>query len=158
MGTEQGLTDAAENSLELVHLLRALTVELDLLGGEFARLHGLHPTDLRALIQMLDAVRAGTHLTPGRLGEQLRLNSAGTTAVVDRLERLGHIRRIRDTRDRRRVLLVIEQQAMELGQSFFGPLIDGMVTTLGDFDAAELAAARRFLLAMTRVVAAAREG
>ncbi|GAA2242981.1 MULTISPECIES: MarR family transcriptional regulator [Kitasatospora] len=158
MGTEQGSTGAVDSSMRLVHLLRALTVELDLLGGEFANVNGLHPTDLRALIHLLDAARAGIEVTPGRLGEQLRLNSAGTTALVDRLERLGHIRRVRDTRDRRRVLLVVEEGAMELGQSFFGPLINGMVAVLGDFDAAELAVARRFLLAMTQVVTAAREG
>ncbi|KJK59254.1 MarR family winged helix-turn-helix transcriptional regulator [Saccharothrix sp. ST-888] len=158
MGTEKGSAGTADGSMQLVHLLRALTVELDLLGGEFAGLHGLHPTDLRALIALLDAARAGTQLTPGRLGEQLHLNSAGTTALVDRLERLGLIRRVRDTGDRRRVLLVVEERAMELGQSFFGPLIGGMVAALGDFDAAELAAARRFLVTMAQVVAATREG
>jgi DNA-binding MarR family transcriptional regulator len=158
MGTEQDPRRAADGSMQLVHLLRALTVELDLLGGKFASLHGLHPTDLRALIHLLDAARAGSEVTPGQLGEQLRLNSAGTTALVDRLERLGHVRRVRDTRDRRRVLLVVEDRAIELGQSFFGPLIGGMVAALGDFDSAELAAARRFLLTMAQVVSATREG
>ncbi|MBJ7353128.1 MAG: MarR family transcriptional regulator, partial [Rhodococcus sp.] len=40
-----------------VHQLRALTVDLDLLGAEFAQRHALHPTDIRALICLLDADR-----------------------------------------------------------------------------------------------------
>jgi DNA-binding MarR family transcriptional regulator len=140
----------------LVHLLRGLTVELDLFGAEFAHLHRLHTTDLRALIHLLDAGRAGITATPGWLGEQLGLNSASITALVDRMERLGHIRRVRDTADRRRVILVVEDQAVALGWSFFGPLIAAMVTAMTSFDEAELATVRRFLLSMSDVVAAAR--
>ncbi|MER6363716.1 MarR family transcriptional regulator [Kitasatospora sp. NPDC001527] len=142
--------------MRLVHLLRGLTVELDLFGAEFAARNGLHPTDLRALIHLLDAARAGTVVTPGRLGEALGLNSAGTTGLVDRLERLGLIRRERDPGDRRKVRLLVEQRAIELGEGFFGGLIADLVAAMGAFGDEELAVARRFLEAMTGVVAAAR--
>ncbi|MGW4019874.1 MarR family winged helix-turn-helix transcriptional regulator [Streptomyces sp. NPDC005009] len=129
----------------LVHSLRAVTVEFDLLGAEFAARHGLHPTDVRALIHLLDAARAGTRATPGWLGGQLRLNSSGTTALVDRLERLGWVRRSRDTADRRRVLLEVEEEATRLGWAFFGPVIGEVVTVAEGFDAGELETVRRFL-------------
>ncbi|MHB6909686.1 MarR family transcriptional regulator [Streptomyces sp. DB-54] len=131
--------------MDLVHLLREVTVRLDLAGGEFAARNGLHPTDLRALIALLDAARAGEELTAGRLGARLGLNSAGTTALVDRLERLGYLRRVRDTRDRRRVLLAVDPGAVTLGRSFFGPLIERTLAMLDTFDAGERAAIRRFL-------------
>ncbi|MFJ9730434.1 MarR family transcriptional regulator [Streptomyces sp. NPDC101171] len=131
--------------MELVHLLRAVTVEFDLLGAEFAARHGLHPTDMRALIHLLDAARAGTRATPGWLGGQLRLNSAGTTALVDRLERLGLVRRTRDTTDRRRVLLEVEEQATGLGWTFFGPVIGEVVAASEGLDPGELETVRRFL-------------
>ncbi|MFJ6384219.1 MarR family winged helix-turn-helix transcriptional regulator [Kitasatospora sp. NPDC092039] len=143
--------------MRLVHLLRGLTVELDLFGAEFAAAHGLHPTDLRALIHLLDAARAGEVVTPGRLGEALGLNSAGTTGLVDRLERLGLIRRERDPEDRRRVRLLVEERAMELGEGFFGGLIGDLVAAMRQFEPGELDTARRFLAAMTGVVAAARK-
>ncbi|MFJ1709675.1 MarR family winged helix-turn-helix transcriptional regulator [Kitasatospora sp. NPDC088346] len=148
--------DDRNQAMGLVHLLRAVTVELDRFGGEFAALHGLHPTDLRALIELLDADRAGTPCTPGLLGERLGLNSAGTTALVDRLERLGLIRRSRDTADRRRVLLGVDERAVELGWSFFGPVIGELVTAMEGFEPAELDTARRFLGAMSEAVARAR--
>ncbi|KOT42587.1 MarR family transcriptional regulator [Streptomyces caelestis] len=132
-------------AMELVHLLRAVTVEFDLLGAEFAARHGLHPTDVRALIHLLDAARAGTRATPGWLGGQLRLNSSGTTALVDRLERLGWVRRSRDTADRRRVLLEVEEEAARLGWAFFGPVIGEVVASAEGFEADELETVRRFL-------------
>ena len=138
--------------MQMVHLLRAITVELDLFGAAFASQHGLHPTDLRALISLLDADRAGLTATPGWLGVQHGLNSASITALIDRLESAGHIRRVRDTADRRRVLLVVEPSAVAMGLAFFGPLITQMVASMRQFDAAELATVRRFLLAMNQVV------
>jgi DNA-binding MarR family transcriptional regulator len=137
--------DDQNQTMRLVHLLRAVTVNFELLGAEFAARNGLHPTDVRALIHLLDASREGTPATPGHLGRQLSLNSAGTTALVDRLERLGLVRRNRDIRDRRRVLLEVEQKATELGWSFFGPVIDEVVATAEDFEADELETVRRFL-------------
>jgi DNA-binding MarR family transcriptional regulator len=144
--------------LQLVHLLRGITVEFDLFAAGFADTHHLHPTDLRALIHLLDAARAGTVATPGWLGEQLGLNSASTTGLVDRLEQAGHVRRTRDTRDRRRVLLAVEEQAIALGWSFFGPLLTALVTAMRSFTEAELDTVRRFLRTMTDVVVANRQG
>ncbi|MGV2918708.1 MarR family winged helix-turn-helix transcriptional regulator [Streptomyces alfalfae] len=134
--------------MELVHVLRAVTVEFDLLGAEFAARHGLHPTDVRALIHLLDAARKDIPATPGWLGRQMRLNSAGTTALVDRLERLELVRRAKDTADRRRVLLEVEEKATELGWSFFGPVIAEVVAVAEGFDTGELETVRGFLTAV----------
>ncbi|WSQ41013.1 MarR family transcriptional regulator [Streptomyces sp. NBC_01224] len=138
--------------MEIVHLLRKVTVEFGLRQADFAARHGMHSTDVRALICLLDAERAGTDATAGWLGAQLGLNSAGTTSVIDRLERLGHLERTRDPRDRRRVLLNVTPRAVELGRSFFGPLIDDTVAVLREFDESETAAVRRFLSAAHQAV------
>ncbi|MFI9596202.1 MarR family winged helix-turn-helix transcriptional regulator [Nonomuraea sp. NPDC052265] len=140
-----GNVDDQDAGMRLVHLLRAITVEIDRMGERFAAGNALHPTDVRALICLLDAARTGSPATPGTLGAHLGLNSAGTTAVIDRLERLGHVRRERDTRDRRRVLLKVDESAVALGWSFFGPLIREIVALMGRFDATEQATIERFL-------------
>ncbi|MFC8271282.1 MarR family transcriptional regulator [Streptomyces sp. NPDC057271] len=145
------MTDSPE--LRIFHLLRAVTVELGLRQSEFAEHHGMHPTDVRALICLLDAERAGTDASAGWLGAQLGLNSAGTTGVIDRLERLGHVARFRDDRDRRRVLLRVEERAKELGRASFGPVIDGTVALLREFDEGEVDAVRRFLTGVREIVA-----
>lgn len=145
-----------EPGRQLVSQLRALTVELDLLGGEFARRHGLHPTDVRALIVLVEAERAGRAISAGELAARLGLDSSTVTALVDRMERLGHVRRERDPDDRRRVLLALEDQANELGQSFFGPLIGEAITALSAFTPDEIAVVDRFLSTMRQAVATTR--
>ncbi|MEU9061636.1 MarR family transcriptional regulator [Streptomyces sp. NPDC048430] len=137
----------AEDGPEMatVHLLRRVSVEFGLRQVEFATRSGMHPTDVRALICLLDAARSGTSATAGWLGAQLGLNSAGTSALIDRLERLGHITRTRDARDRRRVLLAVDARAVERGQEFFGPPLARMADLLRTFDDREAAAVRRFL-------------
>jgi DNA-binding MarR family transcriptional regulator len=146
-----------DDNLELVHLLRAVSVEFGLRQAEFAARHGLHPTDVRALVCLLDLERAGEPATAGLLGTRLGLNSAGTTSAIDRLERLGHVARRRDPADRRRVLLRVEPEAVRLGREFFGPLIDGVRAAVEPYTEAERATVRGFLTA-ARAALTARPG
>lgn len=139
--------------MPLVHLLRAVTVELGLAGDRFATLHGLHPTDLRALIHLLDADRAGLKATPGWLGGRLEMASPAVTALVDRLARLGLVRRTPDPSDRRRVLLEVDESAVALGWSFFGPLIRRLIDATDGFAPDELDAVGRFLSAALDAIA-----
>ena len=139
---------SAHPRMGLVHLLRSVAVGLDLQAAAFAAENGLHPTDLRALIALLDGERAGEPMTPGRLGARLHLNSPATTAVIDRLAALGFLSRERDPHDRRRVLLVVSQEAKALGWGFFGPLIARVLGAMDSFDQAELAAYERVLRAI----------
>src|SRR3712207_8567047 len=91
-----------EERRELALLLRRLTVELDAVGQRFAELHGLGRTDVRALVAIMDARRHGETVTAGTLGAAAELSSASVTALVDRLERAGPVRRERDATDRPR--------------------------------------------------------
>jgi DNA-binding MarR family transcriptional regulator len=139
---------------ELALLLRRLTVELDAVGERFADLHGLNRSDVRALVAIMDAARQGRALTAGGLGDAVDLRSASVTALVDRLERVGHVRRVRDPDDRRRVSLEISDSAMAAGAEHFGGLQRDLVTAMSSYSADELAVVRRFLTEMTEVIAA----
>jgi DNA-binding MarR family transcriptional regulator len=139
-----------------VHLLRSVAVDLDLQAATFATENRLHPTDVRALIAMLDAERAEESMTPGRLGARLRLNSPATTAVIDRLEALGLLARERDPHDRRRVLLIVSEQAKTLGWSFFGPLVARILAAMDEFDEIDLDAYERVLRAVAQALPAAK--
>lgn len=138
---------------ELVALLQDYAGEAELLGQAFAGRHRLHPTDLHALLAVMRADSAGAPLTPGRLGSRLGLSTGATTALVDRLERAGHVRRSRESTDRRQVSLREAENAAGVGGAFFGPLGTRMDAVLQDFDDAELDAAARFLSAMNALVA-----
>jgi DNA-binding MarR family transcriptional regulator len=137
---------------ELALMLRRLTVELDAVGQRFAGLHGLGRTDVRALVAIMDAARAGRPMTAGALGAAVELSSASVTALVDRLERVGHVQRVRDEHDRRRVVLVMTPSAMTAGGEFFGGLQRDLVAAMDGYSDEELAVVRRFLSDMTDVI------
>ncbi|HEV7188321.1 MAG TPA: MarR family transcriptional regulator [Blastococcus sp.] len=141
-----------EERRELALLLRRLTVELDAVGQRFAGLHGLNRTDVRALVAIMDAARRGEALTAGRLGEAVDLRSASVTALVDRLERVGRVRRVRDPDDRRRVALEISDAAMAAGGEYFGGLQRDLAAAMEGYSDEELAVVRRFLEDMTGVI------
>ena len=141
-----------ERRHELALLLRRLTVELDAVGQRFADLHGLNRTDVRALVAIMDAARRGQSLTAGSLGDAVDLRSASVTALVDRLERVGHVRRVRDPGDRRRIALEISDSAMAAGGEYFGGLQRDLAGAMADYSDEELAVVRRFLEDMTGVI------
>lgn len=138
---------------QLVGLLQDYAGEADRLGQAFAGRHGLHPTDLHGLLAVMRAGDAGVPLTPGALGSMLGLTTGATTALIDRLERAGHVSRSRESTDRRRITLRHSETAAAVGAAFFGPLGARMETVLDRFTEDELDAAARFLFAMTALVA-----
>lgn len=138
---------------ELESGLRRMTVESQRLGHTFAERQQLHPTDLEALIHVMDAEAAGAPLTPGRLAEALGLSPGATTSVVDRLEAQGHLRRERDATDRRRTHLHYAERGMAVALAFFGPLGERSAPVMAGFSDRELAVVRRFLDQMAAVMA-----
>ena len=138
---------------EIVNLLRSYSIEGQHVGHAFAQRHGLHPTDLQALIAVMHAEGRGDPLTPGRLGEAIGLSSGATTAAIDRLERAGHLRRSRESTDRRVVHLRYGEPGMALALQFFGPLGKRTDDVTAGYSDADLALVRRFLQGMNDALA-----
>lgn len=131
----------------LVRLLRQLTVETDRFVELFGEKQGMHRTDLNALALIMDARWSGTPMSPTRLAEALHMSASATTSVLDRLEASGHVERVRNPHDRRKVELHVSDKALDLGRRFFGPL-DGAFTRAWDqFSAPDKATIARFLTA-----------
>ncbi|MFF8032806.1 MULTISPECIES: MarR family winged helix-turn-helix transcriptional regulator [unclassified Streptomyces] len=137
--------------------LQAFAVHLRRLHGEinrmvhgFAGRSGLHATDVQALAAILDAEQP---MTPGRLREHLGLTSGAVTACVDRLERAGHVTRVRESADRRVVHLRYADGARTEARTYFRPLAEATGATLSRFEESELAVALRFLAALNEELA-----
>jgi|SRR4051812_25030330 DNA-binding MarR family transcriptional regulator len=77
---------------------------------------GLNRTDLRCL----DIVEMEGSLTAGRLAELSGLTTGAITTVIDRLEHRGLARRVRDPRDRRRVLVEVAAEARQGAADYYG--------------------------------------
>jgi DNA-binding MarR family transcriptional regulator len=135
-------------ALELIHQLREVALRLELAATEFARSTGLPATDVRALIRLLDAERAGVEATPTWLAQQLGMTSQATTAVIHRLEAAGHAERRRSAADGRSVRLMVSSAAVDLGWSFFGPLLERLIDVTGKLSPSERTAVSCYLTAV----------
>ncbi len=71
---------------------------------------GLNRTDMR----IVDALDREGPAPAGRLAEVTGLSSGAMTTALDRLERSGYALRLRDSEDRRRVLVQLTEQAQTL--------------------------------------------
>jgi DNA-binding MarR family transcriptional regulator len=102
---------------------------------------GLNPTDLRGLDWLVDGPKSAGEISVGT-----GLSSAATTDLIDRLERKGFVRRLRDKADRRRVLVDMTDEGREQVGRFYGPLVQEGSTLLADSSEDELARMRDWLL------------
>jgi len=143
-----GVEEAVERARvqrELIVLLQQLSVQSQRLTRTFASSQGLHVTDVEALLHLMHAESSGHPLTTGQLSSALGLSSGATTAVVDRLERVGQLRRDRSDSDRRKIHLHYGEQGYELALQFFRPL--GLLSSavMEQFTEEELVTVRSFL-------------
>lgn len=135
---------AGENE-RVLWLLQRYAVEAGRYSDQQGHRHGMHRTDLQALAHLMAAERGGDPLTPTALADRLTLSRPATTALLDRLEGAGHVRRAPDPGDRRRTIVGTTEQARGVGSAIFGPLASAMRTMAADYDDAELAVVTRFL-------------
>jgi DNA-binding MarR family transcriptional regulator len=77
---------------------------------------GLNRTDMRCL----DILQLEGSVTAGRLAELTGLTTGAITTVLDRLEKAGFARRVRDEHDRRRVLVEMAPEAMSGAANLYG--------------------------------------
>ncbi|EST36961.1 hypothetical protein N566_15595 [Streptomycetaceae bacterium MP113-05] len=136
--------------------LRRMNAEFNRIAQEFARAHGLHHTDVQALVAILDGDGQGGALTPGRLREHLNLTSGAVSACLNRLEAAGHIRRVRDPGDGRVVHLHYATAGRVVARDCFRPLAESTDTARRHFDEDELRTVLRFLDAMGDALSAVR--
>jgi DNA-binding MarR family transcriptional regulator len=131
--------------------LRRIKTSGDRVAATFAADHAVHHTDLAALVHIMAGESSGAPLTAGRLQHALGLSSGAVTAVVDRLERLGHVRRDRDIVDRRRIHLHVAANGRTVGAEYFGPLGGMADQVMARFTVSELETIDRFLTDMAQV-------
>ncbi|WP_232548498.1 MarR family winged helix-turn-helix transcriptional regulator [Propioniciclava soli] len=142
----------AAATARVTRLLRALTTA-SAIYADGARLDvGLPRSDLNALGLLSQATADGEALSAGELGHRLGLSASATTALVDRLQGLGHVRRVRHPHDGRKVVIDVTASAQETGRRAFGPLAEALAESLAPFDPEQLADAAAVMEAVLAAV------
>ncbi len=86
---------------KIADLLREQAAAALRYSAALARRMGLGISEIAAI----EHLHSAGELTPKQLGERLSMSSGAVTALVDRLERSGHLERVPNPRDRRSSLL-----------------------------------------------------
>jgi DNA-binding MarR family transcriptional regulator len=100
---------------ELIDEIRRSQNATDRFDQAVADAAGLNRTDMRCL----DVLQRAGPLSAGRLAQETGLTSGAMTAVLDRLERRGLARRVRDAGDRRRVLVELSPASLTNVDSYY---------------------------------------
>jgi DNA-binding MarR family transcriptional regulator len=101
---------------------------------------GINRTDLRCL----DLLHETGTMSAGQLAVGSGLTTGATTRMLDRLERIGYIRRLPDRDDRRRVLVELTPQARGLASELYGSF-EAAGASLRRYHPDQLALLRDFL-------------
>src|SRR4051794_31031412 len=129
---------------ELIAAYRANSSQEAAFDAVAAARLGISLTDLRCL----DVIEGRGGVTAGELATASGLTTGAVTAVIDRLERAGSARRVRDDADRRRVNVEATDLHYERSREIWGPLMaDWQRDIGGSFTAADLRVVIRFLSA-----------
>jgi DNA-binding MarR family transcriptional regulator len=119
-----------------VDLVEGITHAIGAVGGQsvlfsqaIADRLEIHPIDLECLGLLADH----GSLTAGRLAELTGLTTGAVTRLIDRLERAGYVRRTADATDRRRVIVELIPERMQLVGPHYEALQLGFETLLSSY-------------------------
>jgi DNA-binding MarR family transcriptional regulator len=98
---------------------------------------GMGENELLALRHMLKARSQGRSITPSELAKFLGISTASMTAMVDRLEKSGHVQRQSHPTDRRRIHLIVTDKSDEEVRETLGPMHERMMAAVADMDPEE---------------------
>ena len=100
---------------ELIDEVRRSQAATDRYDQAVADAVGLNRTDMRCI----DYLQREGSVTAGALAEATGLTSGAMTVALDRLERSGYARRVRDGADRRRVLVELTPKLAAHASAFY---------------------------------------
>jgi DNA-binding MarR family transcriptional regulator len=127
--------------------IRAYQTSNDSWDQAMADQHGINRTDARCI----DLIDQAGGMTAGELAKAARLTTGAVTAVIDRLERAGLARRVRDDDDRRRVRIEATPKVWELIEPLMGPYLRDAAAILDDYSDEEIARFTEFLRRVVEV-------
>ena len=130
-------------------LLRLEVGEVLAFAAAMARRTGLGLSEMAAL-EHLRHSHGG--LTPTELGRRLSLSSGAITALVDRLERTGHVERRPNPADRRSSVVLPVPEALEEAGRRFRPVAAELLGATAGFTDGERAAIGSYLEVVTEIL------
>lgn len=118
----------------------------------------LNESDMRALHYLIVAGNRGDIATPGGISTHLKISTASTTKLLDRLEKAGHITRRAHPTDRRALAISITPHTYEAAMSTVGRQQSKRFHAAARLTPSERETVIRFLDDMTEQISVSDEG
>jgi DNA-binding MarR family transcriptional regulator len=125
--------------------MRRVIADAVLTNERIARGVGLNVVDLQTFGVLLERDRP---LTAGEISALTELPTSTTTRVIDRLEKVGFVRRTSDPADRRKVVIEAIPERLAGFQNAYADIVEGLNRLNSGFSAAELEVVARYLETM----------
>jgi DNA-binding MarR family transcriptional regulator len=136
----------------VMHVLKAIRA----LGDAMDRMHSgmkddmdMNATDLATLRMLIMREQEGRVVSPRDIADHLRISTASTTKLLDRLTESGHIERRPHPTDRRARIVVLTPLSRSDFYRIYGDRLRAMRLVAGEYDENELAVIGRFLDELT---------
>ncbi|WP_410595148.1 MarR family winged helix-turn-helix transcriptional regulator [Amycolatopsis sp. lyj-23] len=139
--TEKTYPVTEDELFRFAELGRAGSTFTVLRHARIAERMGLSGTDHKTFDLLL---QVGGPLTAGRIAGLTGLSTGAVTGVVDRLEKVGLVRRVRDPEDRRKVLVEVVPGAADRFAPLFEPAFGALRDLLAQFSPADRKVIERY--------------
>jgi DNA-binding MarR family transcriptional regulator len=123
-----------------VPIIRRFVGRVMLFHSAVAAQLGLNATDVNCLRLLEDEA-----MSAGELSDRIGLTGAATTALIDRLEKTGFVRRERSKEDRRRLTIHADGRKLQEVDALYGSQGDRMARLLAKYSPEEFAVIMDFL-------------
>lgn len=130
---------------ELMNALGALRSAENDLSEASRRYMRLNETDMRALHFLIVSENRGVPATPGAIAQHLKISTASTTKLLDRLAAGGHITRSPHPSDRRALVISITPETHSAAMETVGRQHAGRFTAAARLTSDERAVVTRFI-------------
>ena len=138
--------------MEVLHAIRAFTDAMDRMHGGMKDDMDMNATDLAALRMLIVREGRGEAVSPHQVADHLRISTASTTKLLDRLTASGHIERRPHPSDRRARVVVLTDESRATFFRHFGERLGQMRSVADRYSDDELAVIARFLSGMSETL------
>lgn len=132
--------------------LRAFTDALDRMHSDMKGDMQMGPTDLAALRMLVIREQQGENVSPHDLARHLRISTASTTKLLDRLTASGHVERLRHPHDRRARIVILTDASRAAFREHFGRRLQLMRDVAERYSDQELGTIGNFMTNMSEAL------
>lgn len=131
--------------MDVLQAIRAFSDAMDRMYGGMKGDMEMNATDLAALRMLIMREQRDETVSPHQMARHLRISTASTTKLLDRLSLSGHLERKPHPRDRRARVVVLTDESRRAFYRHFGDRLQAMRGVAERYSDDELSVIARFL-------------